>query len=167
LAAALETFRAADPDIPDPPTYVVDDPLPASAVRGRASVVSRGLRPKAPGEYRLRVWLQDSVGFIGAPATAPIPHDTTPPAAPQSQERVSLSANDRFVRATVLADTGRRLSPLSVSSDRIALTAHRPAQLRELAFGRSGIRFDRAGGDRVVEVYLAAALLLWGFERGG
>jgi hypothetical protein len=39
--------------------------------------------PKAPGAYTLRVWLEDSVGFTGPAADAPIPHDTTPPAAPQ------------------------------------------------------------------------------------
>lgn len=39
--------------------------------------------PQSPGSYRLRVWLEDSVGFTGPAAEAPIPHDTTPPAAPQ------------------------------------------------------------------------------------
>ena len=39
--------------------------------------------PSAPGAYTLRVWLEDSVGFTGPAADAPIPHDTTPPAAPQ------------------------------------------------------------------------------------
>jgi hypothetical protein len=39
--------------------------------------------PKAPGDYRLRVWLEDGVGLAGPAATVPIPHDTTPPAAPQ------------------------------------------------------------------------------------
>lgn len=39
--------------------------------------------PKAAGAYRLRVWLEDEVGFSGPVATVPIPHDTTPPAAPQ------------------------------------------------------------------------------------
>jgi len=39
--------------------------------------------PKAPGDYRLRVWLEDQVGFTGPVASVPIPHDTTPPAAPQ------------------------------------------------------------------------------------
>jgi hypothetical protein len=39
--------------------------------------------PKTPGDYRLRVWLEDTVGLSGPPATVPIPHDTTPPASPQ------------------------------------------------------------------------------------
>ena len=39
--------------------------------------------PSSPGTYYLRVWLEDQVGFSGPSATAAIPHDTTPPAAPQ------------------------------------------------------------------------------------
>ncbi len=74
---------------------------------------------------------------------------------------------DRFVNETVLEETGKKLWPLSVSADRLALTAWRTAQLRERAFEGSGVRFDRAGADRTVEVYPAAALLLWGIERRG
>ena len=40
--------------------------------------------PKQPGDYRLRVWLEDEVGFAGLAASVPIPHDTVPPAAPQN-----------------------------------------------------------------------------------
>jgi hypothetical protein len=40
--------------------------------------------PAKPGEYRFRLWLEDEVGLQGPAATAPIPHDTIPPAAPQS-----------------------------------------------------------------------------------
>ena len=39
--------------------------------------------PRAPGAYRLKLWLEDSVGFQGEAAEVAIPHDTTPPAAPQ------------------------------------------------------------------------------------
>jgi hypothetical protein len=39
--------------------------------------------PAKAGDYRLRAWLEDGVGYSGPPATVPIPHDTTPPAAPQ------------------------------------------------------------------------------------
>ncbi len=45
--------------------------------------------PKTPGAYQLRVWLEDEVGLVGPATTAPIPHDTTPPAAPQD---VSVAA---------------------------------------------------------------------------
>lgn len=74
---------------------------------------------------------------------------------------------DRFVREHVEQETGKKLWPLSPSSDRIALAAWRLAQLREHHFDRAGIRFDRAGADQVVEVYPAAALLLWGLDRRG
>lgn len=39
--------------------------------------------PQKPSAYELRVWLEDQVGLVGPPATAPIPRDTIPPAAPQ------------------------------------------------------------------------------------
>jgi hypothetical protein len=45
--------------------------------------------PVAPDGYRLRVWLEDQVGLVGPAAVVPIPHDTTPPAAP---EDVSVAA---------------------------------------------------------------------------
>jgi hypothetical protein len=54
-------------------TVAATNPTKLEAVEG----------PKAPGDYRLRVWLEDQVGFVGGVATVAIPHDTTPPAAPQ------------------------------------------------------------------------------------
>jgi hypothetical protein len=39
--------------------------------------------PAQAGDYRVRVWLEDEVGHVGPAASAPIPHDTVPPAAPQ------------------------------------------------------------------------------------
>ena len=39
--------------------------------------------PKTPGAYHLKLWLEDSVGFQGPAAEVAVPHDTTPPAAPQ------------------------------------------------------------------------------------
>lgn len=39
--------------------------------------------PAKAGAYHLQLWLEDSVGFTGPAAEAPIPHDTAPPAAPQ------------------------------------------------------------------------------------
>jgi hypothetical protein len=78
-----------------------------------------------------------------------------------------LRRTDLHVHDRVLAATGEKLWPLSPSTDRISLTAWRLAGLREAAFGRSHVRFDRAGGDQVVEAYPAAALLLWGLDRNG
>ena len=45
--------------------------------------------PAKPGAYTLRVRLEDQVGFVGPAAEAPIPHDTTPPAAPQGLQVAS------------------------------------------------------------------------------
>ena len=78
-----------------------------------------------------------------------------------------LRRTDLHVHDRVLAQTGEKLWPLSPSTDRISLTAWRLAGLREAAFARSQLRFDRAGGDRVVEAYPAAALLLWDLPRAG
>lgn len=47
--------------------------------------------PASAGDYRLRVWLEDEVGLVGPTATVPIPHDTTPPAAPQD---ISITSPD-------------------------------------------------------------------------
>ena len=43
LADALALLRGFDPSLPDPVLYVLDDPLPTAAVRGRALIISRGL----------------------------------------------------------------------------------------------------------------------------
>jgi Protein of unknown function (DUF429) len=59
-----------------------------------------------------------------------------------------------------------QLSPLSVSSDRIGVTAWRCARLMTLA--RAGRKAaDRTGRDRIVEVYPGAALVRWGLDRRG
>ncbi|HEY5053446.1 MAG TPA: hypothetical protein VII45_08565 [Solirubrobacterales bacterium] len=58
--------------------------VPEQTVAGtNLSQLSGIAGPSQAGEYRLRLWLEDSVGFKGPSSTAPIPHDTTPPAAPQ------------------------------------------------------------------------------------
>jgi Protein of unknown function (DUF429) len=74
---------------------------------------------------------------------------------------------DRYVHEALLAETGETHWPMSVASDRLAMTAVRGAELREEGFKSSGRRFDRAGGDRVLEVHPPAALLLWGIEASG
>jgi hypothetical protein len=64
----------------------------------------------------------------------------------------------------VAARTGRW--PLSVSTDLIGVPAFRAARL----FGRLAgehVAVDRAGGGRLVEVYPAAALRLWGMASTG
>jgi hypothetical protein len=71
--------------------------------------------PKSPGAYTLRVWLEDSVGFVGPAADASIPHDTTPPAAPQGLRAVSTPAHwveKLDLRWQNVADAG---SPIGVA----------------------------------------------------
>ena len=56
--------------------------------------------------------------------------------------------------------------PLSVSTDRIGVTAMRCAALLD-ALAAAGHPVDRAGGGRVVEVYPSAALKHWGLPHQG
>jgi predicted nuclease with RNAse H fold len=86
---------------------------------------------------------------------------------PTGKEEFRYRRTDLFVHEKVFEETGRKLWPMSVSSDRTALTAWRLAGLRELAAEGSGVRFDRSGVDGVVEVHPPAALLLWGLDAGG
>lgn len=74
---------------------------------------------------------------------------------------------DRAVVERVKAKTGKPLNPLSVSSERIAITTWRIAEVRESLFEESGNRFALDGSDDVFEVYPAAALALWGIDRKG
>ena len=66
--------------------------------------------PKAPGDYRLRVWLEDQVGWVGAASTVAIPRDTVAPAAPQDIAVTSpetLRGSDGFdVRWRNISDLG-------------------------------------------------------------
>jgi hypothetical protein len=45
--------------------------------------------PAEPGAYRLRVWLEDEVGFVGPAAIAKVPRDDKPPPAPQGLSAAS------------------------------------------------------------------------------
>ena len=67
-----------------------------------------------------------------------------------------------FVHDVLQAEVDQELWPQSVSCDRLALQARRMAQLREQLFAETGKRFDRAGGDHIIEVYPPGASLLWG-----
>jgi hypothetical protein len=84
------------------PEHVVSatNPTELSDIRG----------PAAAGDYKLQVWLEDEVGFSGPPAVAQIPHDTTPPAAPQglsvTAPQTSRVAEGFDVRWRNLTDAG-------------------------------------------------------------
>ena len=84
------------------PTQTVSATNP-SALKGIAG-------PTTPGEYYLRVWLEDQVGLIGSAASVAIPHDTTAPAAPQdvsvTSPAKSRSAEGFDVRWRNITDSG-------------------------------------------------------------
>lgn len=67
---------------------------------------------------------------------------------------------DRHVREV----TGRW--PLSVSTDRLGMTAIRGAGLLS-KFQEAGTAIDRSGSGRIVEIYPGASLRLWGFDTVG
>lgn len=76
------------------------------------------------------------------------------------RRRMAYRETDRVAREV----TGRW--PLSVSTDRLGMTAMRCAELLD-AFAASGEDVDRSGRGRLAEVYPAAALRLWGIETTG
>jgi len=58
--------------------------VPAKALSGaNIEAISDIASPPQSGDYKVRVWLSDAEGNVGAPATVPVPRDTTSPAAPQ------------------------------------------------------------------------------------
>lgn len=76
------------------------------------------------------------------------------------RRRLAYRESDRHVREA----TGRW--PLSVSTDRLGMTAMRAAGLLS-KLQRSGIEIDRSGAGKVVEIYPGASLRGWGFNTAG
>jgi predicted nuclease with RNAse H fold len=70
-------------------------------------------------------------------------------------------------RETDLFVEGCARRPLSVSTDRIGVTAMRCARLLQELGEDRGRRLDLTGRDRVVEIYPAAALAAWGAKEAG
>jgi predicted RNase H-like nuclease len=80
------------------------------------------------------------------------------------EEATVAALRFRETDRVVAARTGRW--PLSVSSDLIGVPAFRAARLLS-RLADAGHSVDRRGGGRLVEVYPAAALRLWGFAATG
>jgi hypothetical protein len=76
------------------------------------------------------------------------------------RRRMAYRETDRAVREF----TGRW--PLSVSTDRLGLTAMRCAGLLS-KLSADGVEIDRTGAGKVVEIYPGASLRLWGFDTSG
>ena len=77
-----------------------------------------------------------------------------------ARRRLAYRETDRAVREF----TGRW--PLSVSTDRLGLTAMRCAGLLS-KLSADGVAIDRSGAGKVVEIYPGASLRLWGFDTAG
>ena len=77
-----------------------------------------------------------------------------------SVNTLRLRETDRFVKSETA------LNPLSVSADKIGVTAMRAAKLLS-RLAAAGQPVDRTGSGRLVEVYPAAALKRWGFPHKG
>jgi predicted nuclease with RNAse H fold len=104
-------------------------------------------------------WPQEFVQFVNAHSDLEsVPHDVDGGMA--WRKRLAYRDTDRSVRE----QTGRW--PLSVSTDRLGLTAMRCAGLLA-RLAHSGVVVDRAGAGLVVEVYPGASLRLWGFTTSG
>jgi hypothetical protein len=75
--------------------------------------------PPEAGAYSLHVALEDQVGFLGPYAAAPVPHDTTPPAAPQNLHVLGTTAH-RVPKFDIgwndIADAG---SPINTAHDQV------------------------------------------------
>lgn len=102
-------------------------------------------------------WPDEFVAFVAAHQAG---HVTVPVgvAGREWRRRLTLRLTDRVVQA----ETG--LTPLSVAADRIGHVALRCAWLLAQLAGR-GQAVDRSGSGTVVEVYPAASLKTWGFDR--
>jgi predicted nuclease with RNAse H fold len=74
------------------------------------------------------------------------------------QNLMRLRVTDRVVTEHT------KLVPLSVTTDRIGVTAMRCARLLAAHHAEMGAQIDRSGQGRVVEVYPAAALVCWGLS---
>jgi predicted nuclease with RNAse H fold len=80
---------------------------------------------------------------------------------PASSEPLRLRATDRFVWKT-----HGRLT-LSESTDNIGDVAHRGIRIQQAVQAATGETIDRTGAGRLVEVYPAAALRVWGLPHRG
>ncbi|PRY70015.1 uncharacterized protein DUF429 [Glaciihabitans tibetensis] len=104
-------------------------------------------------------WPDEFVQFVAAHAAGE--REPTGPEGGMAWRRtLAYRETDRDVREKI----GRW--PLSVSTDRLGLTAMRCAGLLA-RLEDSGIDVDRAGYGAVVEIYPGASLRLWGFDTTG
>ena len=104
-------------------------------------------------------WPQEFVEFMASHAN--VAETSTPvDGGMEWRRRLAYRETDRNVRE----QTGRW--PLSVSTDRLGLTAMRCAGLLS-RMNSAGLDVDRSGSGTMVEVYPGASLRQWGFDTTG
>ena len=103
-------------------------------------------------------WPVEFVEFVSAHIKSEVAPRTL--AGADWRRQLAYRETDRFVRE----HTGRW--PLSVSTDRLGLTAMHCAELLE-EFANAGEIVDRSGRGRLVEVYPGAAVRFWGLTTAG
>ncbi|WP_235928951.1 DUF429 domain-containing protein [Marisediminicola senii] len=104
-------------------------------------------------------WPDEFVRFVTG-HSGRVPNPSGPEGGMAWRRTLAYRETDRHVREK----TGRW--PLSVSTDRLGLTAMRCAGLLA-RLEKSGLSTDRAGSGAVVEIYPGASLRLWGFNTTG
>src|SRR5437899_744583 len=102
-----------------------------------------------------KVGLDVPFGWPGAFVNSVAAHRDGAPWPEQSQRQLRYRATDHFVHTA----TGKW--PLSVSTDRIGITAFRAASLLS-RLALAGEAVDRTGAGKFVEVYPAGAVRRWG-----
>ncbi|KZX22292.1 DUF429 domain-containing protein [Rathayibacter tanaceti] len=122
------------------------------------AIVDASLEAEAIGIDCAFGWPLEFAAFIAAHTRREVAPRTL--AGRDWRRRLAYRETDRVAREI----TGRW--PLSVSTDRLGMTAMRCAELLD-AFAARGEVVDRSGGGRLVEAYPAAALRLWGVETTG
>ncbi|MEG0299727.1 MAG: DUF429 domain-containing protein, partial [Aurantimicrobium sp.] len=100
-------------------------------------------------------WPQEFVNFVAQQSDATLSQHNFD-GGMEWRRSLAYRETDRHVREV----TGRW--PLSVSTDRLGLTAMRCAGLLS-RLSASGVEIDRSGSGLVTEVYPGASLRLWGF----
>jgi hypothetical protein len=138
--------------------------VPQQTVSGtNLSVLPTIAGPEKTGDYRLKVWLEDAVGFQGPASTTPIPRDTTPPAAPQS---ISVAAPDKSRTAEGfdlkwrnIVDTG---SPISAMHYEVLSADGRSVVPRKTVAGQnvetvSDLETPAEGGQYTLRMWLSDA----------
>lgn len=115
--------------------------------------------PRVAGDYRLRVWLEDTVGLAGPKAVVAIPRDTTPPAAPQEVSVTSPNTSRKDqgfdVRWRNISDNG---APIDAAHYQVLDAAGRVLDATETLNGSNPQAIASLKGPKGIGTYI---LRLW------